>query len=82
MTIEACMGSSCHAKGAGRILELLKKAIKENGLENKVTLAGTLCLGRCGEPGANLKIGDEVITGITEANFAEFFDTRVKKVVG
>jgi len=81
MTIEVCMGSSCHAKGASRILDLLRNAIKENNLEDKVSLAGTLCLGHCAEPGANMKIGDEVITGITEDNFADFFETRVKKVV-
>lgn len=81
MTIEVCMGSSCHAKGSSRVLDLLKKAIKDNQLEDKVTLAGTLCLGHCGEPGANLKIGEEVITGITEENFNDFFETRVKNAV-
>ena len=68
-------------KGASRILDLLRNAIKENNLEDKVSLAGTLCLCHCAEPGANMKIGDEVITGITEDNFADFFETRVKKVV-
>ncbi len=81
MTVEVCMGSSCHAKGASRVLDLLRNAIKENNLEDKITLTGTLCLGHCAEPGANMKINGEVVTGITEENFAEFFETRIKKVV-
>lgn len=81
MTIEVCMGSSCHAKGAGRVLDLLRSAIKENNLEDKVTLSGTLCLGQCSEPGANMKIDGEIVTGITEANFTEFFETKIKKNV-
>lgn len=80
MKIEACMGSSCHAKGASRVLELLKNAIKDNGLSDKVELAGSLCLGHCGEPGANLKINDEVFTGITPENFDEFFKAHVTDV--
>ena len=79
--IQVCMGSSCHAKGASRVLDLLRNAIKENNLEDKITLAGTLCLGHCAEPGANMKINGEVVTGITEENFAEFFETRIKKIV-
>lgn len=81
MTIEVCMGSSCHAKGASRVLDQLRNAIKSNNLEDKVSLAGTLCLGHCGEPGANMKIDGEVVTGITEDNFADFFETRIKKNV-
>jgi NADH:ubiquinone oxidoreductase subunit E len=79
MKIELCLGSSCHVKGAQDILKLLKEAIKAHNLENKVTLAGTLCLGHCGEPGANLKIGEEIITGITKDNFDEFFKNKVIK---
>ena len=81
MKIEACMGSSCHAKGAGRVLELLKKAIKDKGLSDKVELAGSLCFGHCGEPGANLKINDEVFTGITVENFDDFFKAHVTDVL-
>lgn len=79
MTIEICMGSSCHARGASRVLDLLRKAISENNLEDKINLSGTLCLGLCAEPGANMKIDEEVVTGITEENFAEFFENRIKK---
>lgn len=81
MKIEMCFGSSCHVKGSGDILILLREAIKAHHLEDKVTIAGTLCLNHCGEPGANLRIGEEIITGITTDNFDEFFKTKVLDVV-
>lgn len=77
MKIEVCMGSSCHAKGAGSVLNLLKDAIASNKLEDKVELAGSICLGHCKESGANLKIDGEVVTGITKENFYDFFNTKI-----
>lgn len=77
MKIEVCVGSSCHVKGGQDILNLLKKSIKESGIENKVTLAGTTCLGQCKSAGVNMRIDGNVVTGITEANFNEFFKNNV-----
>ena len=77
MTIAVCMGSSCHVKGAKTIIELLKEKIKANNLEDKVTLAGTICLGQCASGGANMKIDDEIVTGITRENFDNFFAEKV-----
>ena len=51
MKIEVCMGSSCHAKGASRVLDLLREAIAANKLEDKIELAGSICLGSCKENG-------------------------------
>ncbi|MBO4727667.1 MAG: (2Fe-2S) ferredoxin domain-containing protein [Spirochaetaceae bacterium] len=77
MTIAVCMGSSCHVKGAKTIIELLKEKIKANNLEDKVTLTGTICLGQCASGGANMKIDDEIVTGITRENFDNFFAEKV-----
>ena len=46
MQVLVCVGSSCHLKGSYDIIELMKKAIKDNKLEDKVTLKATFCLGR------------------------------------
>lgn len=81
MTIELCMGSSCSAKGAKWVLEEMKKALRENNLEDKVTLSGSLCLGLCSEPGANMKINGEVVTGVTRENFYEIFNEKIKGVL-
>ena len=77
MTIAVCMGSSCHVKGSKPVVELLKEKIKENGLEDKVNLTGTICLGQCSSGGVNMKIDDEIVTGITRENFDTFFTEKV-----
>ena len=81
MTIEICLGSSCHVKGSKKIFALVEKAIKENKLEKKVKIAGTLCLGHCDSDGVNMRIDDEIVLGITEKNFDEMFKTRVLDVI-
>ena len=43
----------------------------------KVELKGTTCLGHCASGGANLKVEDEVVEGITKENFNDFFQEKV-----
>ena len=47
MKITVCIGSSCHIKGSRQVVENLNRLIKENGLQDKVELGGTFCLGKC-----------------------------------
>lgn len=47
MTVTVCIGSSCHIKGSRQVVEELQKLIKENGIEDKVELSGTFCMGKC-----------------------------------
>lgn len=82
MKIEVCVGSSCHVKGGQDVLNLLKKSINKNGLEDKVTLAGTTCLGQCKSGGVNMRIDGNVVTGVTEAGFNEFFKSNVLAPLG
>ena len=77
MTISVCIGSSCHVKRSADIIALLRDAIKNNNLEDKVELKGTTCLGHCASGGANLKVDEEVVEGITKENFNEFFQEKV-----
>ncbi len=79
MKIELCFGSSCHVKGSKRVYALLEEALKRDNLEDKVELAGTLCMGECKANGANLKVDGEVVTGIRADNFDEFYNEKVKK---
>ena len=81
MTIEICLGSSCHVKGSKKIFALVEKAIKDNKLEKKVKIAGTLCLGHCDSDGVNMKIDDKIVTGFTVENFDEMFKTNVLDVL-
>ncbi|MBO5937568.1 MAG: (2Fe-2S) ferredoxin domain-containing protein [Clostridia bacterium] len=81
MIIQICVGSSCHIKGSPEIVELLQKAVAENGLEDEITLAGSFCIGKCNRVGVTVQVDDDIHTGITKENFKEFFKENVLDVI-
>ena len=46
MTVNVCVGSSCHLKGSYKIISLLTEAVKAHGLGDKVELGAAFCLGK------------------------------------
>ena len=77
MIIQICVGSSCHLKGSEQVVSLFQKAIEERHLEDKITLAGSFCVGRCNREGVTVRVDDEIITGVTPATFDQFFQTEI-----
>ena len=77
MMIQICVGSSCHLKGSEQIVGLFQKAVEEHNLGDKITLAGSFCIGRCNREGVTVQIDDEIITGVTPATFESFFETEI-----
>lgn len=77
MIIQICVGSSCHLKGSEQVVSLFQKAIEERRLEDKITLAGSFCVGRCNREGVTVQVDDEIITGVTPATFDQFFQTEI-----
>ena len=77
MTIQICVGSSCHLKGSEKVVELFQRAVEERGLADKITLAGSFCIGRCNREGVTVQVDDEIITGVTPATFESFFETEI-----
>lgn len=77
MVIQICVGSSCHLKGSPEIVELLQKAVEEYHIEDKVTLTGSFCIGKCNRVGVTVQVDDDVHVGITKENFKEFFEQNV-----
>ena len=47
MKITICIGSSCHLKGSRQIVEKMQALVAENGLQDKVEMAGQFCMGDC-----------------------------------
>lgn len=82
MTIQICVGSSCHLKGSPEIVELLQKAVQEHGLEEDVTLVGSFCVGKCNRVGVTVQVDDDVHIGITKDNFKDFFKEHVLTPLG
>lgn len=79
MTIKVCIGSSCHLKGSYEIVELLQKAVEEYHLEDKVTLAGSFCLGKCSRIGVTVQVDEDIYVGVTKEDFKEFLRENVLK---
>lgn len=45
--ISVCIGSSCHLKGAYRLIEEIRQYIVDHGLIEQVELKANFCAGRC-----------------------------------
>lgn len=76
MEVSVCVGSSCHLKGSYDIIQLMKAALAEHQLEDKVNLAAAFCLGKC-TGGVSIKVNDEVITGVSKENFDQVFEKYI-----
>lgn len=76
MKVTVCIGSSCHLKGSRQVVEQLQELIRKNGLEDKVELAGTFCMGRCQE-GVCVTV-DDVFHSVSPDTVNEFFEKEIK----
>ncbi len=81
MTVQICVGSSCHLKGSHEIVRLFEKAVEEYQLDNDIALAGSFCTGKCNRVGVTVTVDDEIYTGITTENFKEFFADKILNVI-
>lgn len=75
MKITVCIGSSCHIKGSRQVVETINRMIRENGLNDKVELGGTFCLGKCGQH-VSVSI-DEEFFSVNPEKAEEFFRNEV-----
>lgn len=75
MKICVCIGSSCHIKGSRQVVEQLQSLITDNGVNDKVELAGTFCMGKC-QQGVCVTVDDEFYS-LTPDTVKEFFNDHV-----
>ena len=75
MKVIICIGSSCHLKGSRQIVERLQALVQEKGLEDKVGLGGTFCMGDCVN-GVNVTV-DGVKHSVSPETVDEFFEKEV-----
>ncbi len=75
MKVTVCIGSSCHIKGSRQVVEQLQKLIKDNGIEGKVELGGTFCLGNC-QQGVCVTV-DEAFHSVSPDTVGEFFANEI-----
>ena len=75
MKITVCIGSSCHIKGSRQVVETIQRLITENNLEDKVTLGGTFCIGKC-QQGVCVTVDGDFYS-VTPDTVEEFFAQNV-----
>lgn len=76
MKVTICIGSSCHLKGSRQIVEVLQTLIAEHGLNEKVELCGTFCLGEC-QKGVCVAVDGEIFS-VSPETVDEFFEAQIR----
>lgn len=79
LNVSVCVGSACHLKGSYEVIEKLKECVKNNDLEDKVTIKAAFCLGNCTEA-VSTKIGDKIYS-VVPATAEEFFNEKIIEVL-
>jgi len=81
-TIQVCLGTACHVKGAPKILDALERELSvevggttEDGL---FTLEGVRCLGCCGLAPV-ITVGDDLYGGVTQAKLPRILKKYVEE---
>jgi NADH:ubiquinone oxidoreductase subunit E len=75
MTIEICIGSSCHLKGSYNVIQTLQHLLEERNLYDRVTLKSAFCMRQC-EKDVAISV-DGKIYSVKPENTVEFFDNTV-----
>ena len=75
MKITICIGSSCHLKGSRQIVQELQRLGNEQGLSDRVQLAGQFCMGNC-QQGVCVTVND-TFHSVTPEGVGEFFAKEV-----
>jgi NADH:ubiquinone oxidoreductase subunit E len=66
---------------ADKIINLMKQALEQHQLTDEVNVSAAFCLGQC-TTGVTVKIDEEIVGGVSEANFNEIFAEKVLKKFG
>lgn len=75
-TITVCIGSSCHLKSSYDVVNGFLRLVKENHLENSITIKASFCLGSCTQA-VCVKINDGPINSVNRENIDSFFNKNI-----
>lgn len=79
VVVSVCIGSACHLYGSYEIINKLRELLAKNGLDEKVKIKATFCLGNC--QGAVCVKCDEQIYSVKPDTTEEFFETVIREKV-
>lgn len=70
LTIQVCVGSACHLKGSYNVINKLIETIKNNGLEDRITVKAAFCIGQCTKA-VSVRVNNKTYS-LTEERVEEF----------
>lgn len=70
--VKVCVGSSCHMKGSYQVIKTFQELIKQNELEDFVTLKASFCLGCCLN-GIATMVDEKPVTNVGFSNAEQVF---------
>ncbi|MGN0383285.1 MAG: (2Fe-2S) ferredoxin domain-containing protein [Eubacterium sp.] len=75
MKVTICIGSSCHLKGSRQVVEQLQQLVLDSGIQDKVEMSGTFCMGNC-QNGVCVTVDDKNYS-VSPETTKEFFDKYI-----
>lgn len=75
-TVTVCVGSSCHLKGSYQVVQSYQKLIKQEHLEDKLTLKASFCQGQC-KGGIAVTFEGEYLPDVSITNCEQVFRERI-----
>ena len=76
MVLKVCVGSSCHLRGSYDVIEEMKRLIAAHGMEGKIDLQASFCMGNC-QNGVSLEADEVLVHNANKDNCEELFLTEV-----
>ncbi|WIV11721.1 (2Fe-2S) ferredoxin domain-containing protein [Proteiniborus sp. MB09-C3] len=76
VTINVCIGSACHLKGAYEVINNLQHIIEERELSEKVIVKAAFCLGECTKA-VSVRVDEDKVVSVGEETVKEFFEQHV-----
>lgn len=70
LTIQVCVGSACHLKGSYNVINKLIETIKNNRLEDRITVKAAFCIGQCTKA-VSVRVNNKTYS-LTEERVEEF----------
>lgn len=75
-----CCGAGCLSSGSEKILSDLQESVKDKGLESKVKVSASGCMGPCNQgPLVKIKPGDTIYETISSENIDAILDQHIEQ---
>lgn len=81
LTIDVCIGSACHLKGAYNVINKLMELIDKKNLGDKVSVKAAFCLGECTKA-VSVRVDNDTVYSVNEKTLEDFFNEVIMERLG